>query len=72
MCLVRETGCEGGVGVPAEDGGGVSPCEPGPGAWDLAKLEGGAISLCSLGHQGVQCVSVTQVGQKCLPVDRSA
>ena len=59
------------VGIPVEGGGGPSfgrrPC-----SCDLVKLEGDAISLCDLRHQGVQCVSVTQVGQKCMAEDQSA
>ena len=41
-------------------------------AGDLLMFERDAISLCGLDHQGVQCVTVTQVEQFFWAVDPSA
>ena len=72
--LVGDTEYKGGVVEPfgRGQGPGGSPCEPGPGAWDLVKSNGDAASLCSLILQGVQSVVGAQVGQELLAVDWSA
>ena len=47
-----------------EEGGGGPFYKPGPRSGDQVVFEGDAVPLRRLRHQGVQCVSITQIGQK--------